>query len=144
MFASRAHEQHAEVRVLEEPGVLVDDLLEQHRQQQQQELSLLLGYYAATAEESAAELAAPRVGIDDADEPISNHIASATFYDSMVGKLIVHQPTRGEAIDCMLRALGELQIEGIATTCSRHEEILRHAAFAESRIDTTFVERTWD
>ena len=66
------------------------------------------------------------------------------FYDSMVGKLIVHQPTREEAIDCMLRALGELQIEGIATTCSRHEEILRHAAFAESRIDTTFVERTWD
>jgi len=66
------------------------------------------------------------------------------FYDSMVGKLIVHQPTRDEAIACMLRALGELQIEGIATTCSRHEEILRHAAFAESRIDTTFVERTWD
>ena len=66
------------------------------------------------------------------------------FYDSMVGKLIVHQPTRREAIDCMLRALGELQIQGIATTCSRHEEILRHAAFAEARIDTTFVERTWD
>ena len=66
------------------------------------------------------------------------------FYDSMVGKLIVHQPTRREAIECMLRALGELQIQGIATTCSRHEEILRHAAFVESRIDTTFVERTWD
>ncbi len=66
------------------------------------------------------------------------------FYDSMVGKLIVHQPTRREAINCMLRALGELQIQGIATTCSRHEEILRHAAFVESRIDTTFVERTWD
>lgn len=66
------------------------------------------------------------------------------FYDSMVGKLIVHQPTRREAIDCMLRALGELKIQGIATTCSRHEEILRHAAFVESRIDTTFVERTWD
>ena len=66
------------------------------------------------------------------------------FYDSLVGKLIVHQPTRREAIDCMLRALGELQIQGIATTCSRHEEILRHAAFVESRIDTTFVERTWD
>lgn len=65
------------------------------------------------------------------------------FYDSLVGKLIVHQPTRREAIDCMLRALGELQIQGIATTCSRHEEILRHAAFVESRIDTTFVERTW-
>ena len=26
-------------------------------------------------------------------------------YDSMIGKLIVHQPTRREAIDCMQRAL---------------------------------------
>ena len=32
-------------------------------------------------------------------------------YDSMIGKLIVHQPTRGEAIECMLRALSELRIE---------------------------------
>ena len=64
-------------------------------------------------------------------------------YDSMVGKIIVHQPTRQEAIDCMLRALDELQVEGIMTTRSRHQEILRHSAFAEARIDTTFVERTW-
>ncbi|MEK6248499.1 MAG: ATP-grasp domain-containing protein, partial [Planctomycetales bacterium] len=64
-------------------------------------------------------------------------------YDSMIGKLIVHQPTRREAIDCMLRALGELHIEGIQTTTSRHEDILSHAAFVEGRIDTTFVERTW-
>ncbi len=63
-------------------------------------------------------------------------------YDSMIGKLIVHQPTRREAIDCMLRALDELRIEGIKTTIPLHREILRHAAFAEGRIDTTFVERS--
>jgi acetyl-CoA carboxylase biotin carboxylase subunit len=63
-------------------------------------------------------------------------------YDSMIGKLIVHQPTRREAIDCMLRALDELRIEGIKTTVPLHREILRHAAFAEGRIDTTFVERS--
>jgi acetyl-CoA carboxylase, biotin carboxylase subunit len=62
-------------------------------------------------------------------------------YDSMIGKLIVHQPTRGEAIDCMLRALSELRIEGIKTTIPLHREILSHAAFAEGRIDTTFIER---
>ncbi len=66
------------------------------------------------------------------------------YYDSMVGKIIVHQPTREEAIDCMLRALEELHLDGIATTRTRHQEILRHSAFAEARIDTTFVERTWD
>lgn len=63
-------------------------------------------------------------------------------YDSMIGKVIVHQPTRREAIDCMLRALDELRIEGIKTTVPLHREILRHAAFAEGRIDTTFVERS--
>jgi acetyl-CoA carboxylase, biotin carboxylase subunit len=65
------------------------------------------------------------------------------FYDSMIGKLIVHQPTRRAAIDCMQRALREMKVEGITTTIPLHQEILAHSAFTESRIDTTFVERTW-
>jgi acetyl-CoA carboxylase biotin carboxylase subunit len=65
------------------------------------------------------------------------------YYDSMIGKLIVHQPTRREAIDCMLRALRELRVDGIRTVAPLQQEILSHAAFSESRIDTTFVERTW-
>src|SRR5262249_42235821 len=60
-------------------------------------------------------------------------------YDSMVGKLIVHQPTRREAIGTMQRALDELRIEGIQTTVDLHRKILGHAAFVEGRIDTTFV-----
>jgi acetyl-CoA carboxylase biotin carboxylase subunit len=65
------------------------------------------------------------------------------YYDSMIGKLIVHQPTRAEAIACMQRALAELRVEGIATTVPLHQEILSHSAFVEGRIDTTFVERTF-
>jgi len=65
------------------------------------------------------------------------------FYDSMIGKLIVHQPTRLEAIACMKRALRELRIAGIQTTIPRHLEILNHQAFIEHRVDTTFIERTW-
>ncbi|MCC7475416.1 MAG: acetyl-CoA carboxylase biotin carboxylase subunit [Pirellulales bacterium] len=64
------------------------------------------------------------------------------YYDSMIGKLIVHQPTRAEAIASMQRALSELRVEGIHTTISIHQEILSHSAFVEGRIDTTFVERT--
>ncbi len=64
------------------------------------------------------------------------------YYDSMIGKLIVHQPTRAEAIACMQRALAELKVDGIETTIPIHQEILSHAAFVEGRIDTTFVERT--
>jgi acetyl-CoA carboxylase biotin carboxylase subunit len=65
------------------------------------------------------------------------------YYDSMIGKLIVHQPTRAEAIACMQRALAELRVEGIKTTVPIHQEILGHSAFVEGRIDTTFVERTF-
>jgi len=64
-------------------------------------------------------------------------------YDSMIGKLLVHQPTREEAIATMLRALAELQVDGIKTTQPLHEEVLSHTAFVEGRIDTTFVERTF-
>ncbi len=65
------------------------------------------------------------------------------YYDSMIGKLIVHQPTREEAIATMQRALAELRVDGIFTTKSIHQEILSHAAFVEGRIDTTFVERVF-
>jgi acetyl-CoA carboxylase, biotin carboxylase subunit len=65
------------------------------------------------------------------------------YYDSMIGKLIVHQPTRQGAIDTMQRALAELEVRGIKTTVPLHQEILAHTAFHEGRIDTTFVERTF-
>lgn len=63
------------------------------------------------------------------------------FYDSMVGKLIVHRPTREEAIATMRRALAELQVEGIATTASFHDKVLQHPEFVAGTHDTKFVER---
>lgn len=65
------------------------------------------------------------------------------YYDSMIGKLIVHQPTRTEAIACMLRALDELRIDGIPTTVPFHKKVLQHSAFVEGWVDTKFVERTF-
>ncbi len=65
------------------------------------------------------------------------------YYDSMIGKLIVHQPTRAQAIACMIRCLDEIRIEGIKTTIPFHREVLSHSDFAEGWIDTGFVERTW-
>ncbi len=64
-------------------------------------------------------------------------------YDSMIGKLLVHQPTREEAIASMLRCLREFQVEGIKTTVPRLKELLAHSAFAEGRVDTTFIERNF-
>ncbi|MCS6852233.1 MAG: acetyl-CoA carboxylase biotin carboxylase subunit [Gemmataceae bacterium] len=64
-------------------------------------------------------------------------------YDSLVAKLLVHQPTRPEAIACMRRALSEFIVEGIKTTIPLHREIFKHTAFIEGRVDTTFIERNW-
>jgi acetyl-CoA carboxylase, biotin carboxylase subunit len=62
-------------------------------------------------------------------------------YDSLVAKLIVHQPTRAEALACMRRALGEFIVEGIRTTIPLHREIFNQSSFIEGRVDTTFIER---
>ena len=65
------------------------------------------------------------------------------YYDSMVGKLIVHQPTREQAIACMRRALAEFEIEGVKTTTPIQLKILEHTDFVNGHVDTTFIERTW-
>ena len=65
------------------------------------------------------------------------------YYDSMIGKLIVHQPTRAEAIACMQRALAELRVEGIHTTVPFHSKVMAHSEFVEGWVDTSFVERTF-
>jgi acetyl-CoA carboxylase biotin carboxylase subunit len=63
------------------------------------------------------------------------------YYDSMIGKLIVHQPTREMAIECMRRALDELKIEGIKTTVPFHQRLMRDQVFLSGAIDTKYVER---
>ena len=62
-------------------------------------------------------------------------------YDSMIGKLIVHRPTREEAINVARRALREMVVEGIATTASFHDMILQQPKFLDATHDTKFVER---
>lgn len=64
------------------------------------------------------------------------------YYDSMIGKLIVHKPTREEALACMRRALAEFVVEGVKTTIPLLREIFSNASFVKSEVDTTFIERT--
>jgi acetyl-CoA carboxylase biotin carboxylase subunit len=63
------------------------------------------------------------------------------FYDSLLGKLIVHDNTREEALRRADQALGEFVIEGIPTTIPFLRKVLRHPDFVEGRIDTGFVGR---
>ncbi len=77
------------------------------------------------------------------DSHVHQDYVVGPHYDSMVGKLIVHRPTRAASIACMRRALSEFVIEGIHTTIPLLREIFNHSAFIEGRVDTTFIERTW-
>ena len=67
----------------------------------------------------------------------------APNYDSMLCKLIVHQPSRAEAIATMRRALSEFVIEPIKTTIPACLSILSHNLFVKSKVDTEFVERNF-
>ena len=64
-------------------------------------------------------------------------------YDSLVAKLLVHQPSRQEALATMRRALREFHVEGIKTTIPLHREIFENSAFIDGEVDTTFIERHW-
>ncbi|HZG60462.1 MAG TPA: acetyl-CoA carboxylase biotin carboxylase subunit [Anoxybacillus sp.] len=62
------------------------------------------------------------------------------YYDSMIAKLIVHAPTREEAIARMKRALNEFVIEGIHTTIPFHIKLFEHEKFVEGDFNTKFLE----
>src|SRR5580658_2498336 len=62
-------------------------------------------------------------------------------YDSMIGKLIVHRPTRTEAIATMKRALGEFFVSPVKTTIPLQLQIMHNQSFTRGEVDTGFVER---
>jgi acetyl-CoA carboxylase biotin carboxylase subunit len=64
-------------------------------------------------------------------------------YDSLIGKLIVHQKSRPEAIACMKRALRELEISPVKNTIPLFLEIMSHPQYIKGDFDTGFIERTW-
>jgi acetyl-CoA carboxylase biotin carboxylase subunit len=51
------------------------------------------------------------------------------YYDSMIAKLIVHAPTRPEAIARMRRSLAEFAVVGIQTTVALHQRIVEEPDF---------------
>ncbi|MGD8606003.1 MAG: acetyl-CoA carboxylase biotin carboxylase subunit [Myxococcales bacterium] len=65
-------------------------------------------------------------------------------YDPLIAKLVVHAPTRVEAIARMRRALSETLIAGIRTNIPLHQRILAHPAFESGRISTRFLDELSD
>ena len=66
------------------------------------------------------------------------------FYDNLIGKLIVWGADRDTAIRRILRALGELEVTGVATTAPADVAILEHPDFVAATHSTKWVEETLD
>ena len=63
------------------------------------------------------------------------------YYDSLVGKLIVHRADRDDAIRCMRRCLEEFHIDPLKTTIPVLRQVFDHPDFHKAEIDTGFIER---
>jgi acetyl-CoA carboxylase biotin carboxylase subunit len=63
------------------------------------------------------------------------------FYDSLIAKLIVHAPTRAEAIARMRRSLAEFAIVGVKTTLPLHARIIDDPSFQAGDYTIHWLER---
>jgi acetyl-CoA carboxylase biotin carboxylase subunit len=70
---------------------------------------------------------------------VDTHIGTgdrvSVHYDSLVGKIIVHAPTRAEAIARMAAALDATEIEGIATNLALQRGLMRDPGFVQGGVD---------
>jgi acetyl-CoA carboxylase biotin carboxylase subunit len=62
-----------------------------------------------------------------------------SYYDSMIGKLIVWAEDRTRAIAKMKQALSELTIEGISCTKSFHQKMMENQDFINNNYDTNYL-----
>jgi acetyl-CoA carboxylase biotin carboxylase subunit len=61
------------------------------------------------------------------------------YYDPMISKLIVHAPTRQEAIDKMIEAIDHYEISGVSTILPFCKYALNHESFRSGHFNTHFV-----
>ncbi|HLV38421.1 acetyl-CoA carboxylase biotin carboxylase subunit [Xanthomarina sp.] len=63
------------------------------------------------------------------------------YYDPMLAKLITYGETRAEAIELMIKAIENYQVEGIQTTLPFGTFVCQHEAFRSGHFDTQFVKK---
>jgi propionyl-CoA carboxylase alpha chain len=60
-------------------------------------------------------------------------------YDSMSAKLIVHEPTRSQAIARMRSALNEFYVRGVSTNIAFQAALMQHPRFVSGDFNTDFI-----
>jgi len=78
------------------------------------------------------------------DHAIFNGLQVPPYYDSMLGKLIAHAPTRAEAIAKLASALDRLQVLGLPTNRRFLSTCLRHPVFARGEALISFLDEHGD
>lgn len=61
------------------------------------------------------------------------------YYDPLLSKLIVHSNTRSEAIEKMISAIDNYQVEGVSTTLPFGKFVMQSSAFRSGMFDTHFI-----
>ncbi|KAA0916863.1 acetyl/propionyl/methylcrotonyl-CoA carboxylase subunit alpha [Aquicoccus porphyridii] len=75
------------------------------------------------------------------DSGVRSGDSISPFYDPMIAKVITHAATRAEALDGLLRALGETHVAGTATNAEFLSALARHEGFVNGTFDTGVIER---
>jgi acetyl-CoA carboxylase biotin carboxylase subunit len=74
------------------------------------------------------------------DSALYGGYAIPPYYDSLIGKLIVHGRDRGEALARLNRALGEIIIDGVDTTLPLFRDLLEQPDIQAGRYDIHWLE----
>ena len=74
------------------------------------------------------------------DSCIYNGYSVVPYYDSLIGKLIVHASNREEALMKMKRALNEFVVEGIDTSIDLHKKIISSPTFVNYEYSINWLE----
>lgn len=75
------------------------------------------------------------------DSYIYSGFTIPTFYDSMIGKIIVHGDSRETAIARMINALEETVIDGIKTNIPVHLKVLRDQTYQSGNVNIHYLEK---
>ena len=74
------------------------------------------------------------------DSALYSGCTLSPYYDSLAAKLLVHAPTRLEAIRKMRRCLEEFTLEGFPTNAELSYQILYHPTFVRGTCTTAFLD----
>ena len=75
------------------------------------------------------------------DTHVQAGAAVPPYYDSLLGKVIVHGGDRGEALETLRDALDRCVVEGVVTNLEMQRAVIGSPGFAGGGVDTGYLGR---